>query len=128
MNLTDKAPAQLANDAAELIRALNHKTFDKGAYETPPAAGEAAYGLKTLVERLPQALGQLETGLLELGSVGAIRMTDGTDPTRAVAECVSALAAARPLLSQLLDELAIVSARTSNMGAHWPDEEEDDEG
>ncbi|MCQ1582603.1 hypothetical protein [Streptomyces parvus] len=118
-----KTPGQLATEAAEAIRALNHRTIDAESYETPPSVGEAAYGLRTLIERLPQSLEQMESELLRFGSTDFVRMDDGSDPTYAVAECVSALAAARPLLAQLLAEIRIVSARTSHMGANWPADE-----
>ncbi|MEU3137586.1 hypothetical protein ABZ691_33075 [Streptomyces sp. NPDC006854] len=118
-----KTPDQLASDAAESIRALNHRTIDPESYDTPPTLGNTAYNLRTLVERLPQALDQMESELLRFGSTDFVRMDDGTDPTYAVAECVSALAAARPLLDQLLAEMRIVSARTSHMGANWPADE-----
>ncbi|MEU5548055.1 hypothetical protein AB0G85_38225 [Streptomyces sioyaensis] len=51
-------------------------------------------------------------------------MDDGTEPATAVVESVVALAAASSLLSQLQDELGIVSCRTSHIGGYWPDEEE----
>jgi uncharacterized membrane protein YdfJ with MMPL/SSD domain len=121
-----KTPGQLATEAADAIRALNHKTLND-SYETPPAVGEVAYALRTLVERLPQALNQMTAGLVGLDDESAIRMDDGTDHVYAVAECVAANQAAQSLLEQLQAELAIVSARTSHMGSHWPDDEGDED-
>ncbi|MFI1532791.1 hypothetical protein [Streptomyces griseus] len=118
-----KTPDQLARDAAESIRALNHRTINPESYDTPPTLGNTAYSLHALFERLPQSLEQMEDELLRFGSTGFVRMDDGSDPTYAVAECVAALAAARPLLDQLLAEIRIVSARTSHMGANWPADE-----
>ncbi|WP_329156461.1 hypothetical protein OIU91_43215 (plasmid) [Streptomyces sp. NBC_01456] len=118
-----KTPGQLANEAADAIRALNHKTLND-SYEHPPAVGETAYALRTLIERMPQALEQMERALLDFGSTNAIRMDDGTEPTAAAAECVAAIAVAQPLLKQLQAELAIVSARTSHMGGHWPEDDD----
>ena len=125
MDLT-KTPGQLATEAAEAIRALNHRTIDAESYDTPPSVGGAAYGLRTLTERLPQSLDQMEAALLRFEAEDGIRMDDGTDPTYAVAECAAALAVARQHLGQLLGELSIVSARTSHMGGHWPDEDDHD--
>lgn len=126
MDLT-KTPAALATDAAEAIRGLNHLTIglDHKGYENVADAGAAAYALRTLVERLPQSLDQLGTALQGFAADEAIRMDDGTDPAQAVAECTAALAVARPILGQLLAQLATVSARTSHMGGHWPADEDD---
>ncbi|WP_030390470.1 hypothetical protein [Streptomyces sp. NRRL S-241] len=123
--MTDKTPGELATEAAEAIRALNHRTLDKASYENPAEVGAAAYALRMLVERLPQTLDQLRTGLLWFGAENTIRMDDGTDPRDAVAECSASLLVARQHLQGLLDELALVSARTSHMGGHWPDHEDD---
>ncbi|MGW7469542.1 hypothetical protein ACWGJT_33965 [Streptomyces xantholiticus] len=124
MDLT-KTPGQLATEAAEAIRALNHRTLglDSEGYDAPPSVGEAAYAIRTLIERLPQALDQMDNALQNFAAQRAIRMDDGTDPTYATAECAAAIAAAKPLLDQLLSEVSIVSARTSHMGGHWPDED-----
>lgn len=127
MDLT-KTPPALATEAAEAIRALNHLTIglDHKGYEHPAEAGATAYALRTLAERLPQTLDQLSTALVRFANEDAIRMDDGTDPIQAVAECTGRLAVARPILGQLIAELATVSARTSHMGGHWPADDEDD--
>lgn len=124
MDLT-KTPGQLATEAAEAIRALNHRTLGlkPEGYDAPPSVGEAAYAIRTLIERLPQALQQMDTALLRFDEEAAIRMADGTDPTIAVAECGAAIMQAKPLLAQLLSELSTLSSRTSHMGGHWPDED-----
>ncbi|WP_331717668.1 hypothetical protein OG264_39575 (plasmid) [Streptomyces xanthophaeus] len=125
--MTDKTPGELATEAAEAIRALNHRTLDKASYENPAEAGAAAYALRMLVERLPQTLDQLRTGLLWFGAENTIRMDDETDLRDAVAECSASLLVARQHLRGLLDELALVSARSSHMGGQWPEHEDDDE-
>ncbi|MCX4547254.1 hypothetical protein [Streptomyces sp. NBC_01565] len=124
MDLT-KTPGQLATEAADAIRALNHRTLDKGSYDNPAEAGAAAYALRTLVERLPQSLTQLGTALTAFDDDTAIRTDDGSDATYSVAECLAAIEAAHEHLGQLLGELAIVSARTSHMGGHWSADEDD---
>jgi hypothetical protein len=126
MDLT-KTPGQLAGDAAEAIRALNHRTLDRKGYSAPPAVGEAAYAIRTLIERLPQSLDQMATALTWFGAEDAIRMDDGTDPHQAVAECAAAIAVGRQHLAQLLDELAVVSSRTSHMGGQWDSAEDEDD-
>ncbi|MEU5547645.1 hypothetical protein AB0G85_35695 [Streptomyces sioyaensis] len=68
-----KTPGRLATEAADAIRALNYKTLND-SYEDPPAAGEAAYALKPLVERMPQALQQLDAALLRFDANDAIRI------------------------------------------------------
>ncbi|WP_225102685.1 hypothetical protein [Streptomyces sp. CoH27] len=58
--MTDKAPAQLADDAAEAIRALNHRTRSPQAdWEYPGDAYDVVGNLSTLAMRLPQLLEQI---------------------------------------------------------------------
>ncbi|MFD5428504.1 hypothetical protein [Streptomyces sp. NPDC127084] len=114
-----KTPAELATEAAEALRALNHRTLDSKAYTAPPAVGDTAHGIRTLIERLPQTLDQMNAALLRLDVEKAIRMDDGTDPEVAVAVCEAALRRAQLLTDDLLKELSIVSARTSHMGGQW---------
>lgn len=129
MDLT-RTPEQLARDAAEAIRALNHRTIDSftdsDVYAVPPTVGETALQLKTLLERLPQSLDQMSSGLSYLAAAGKIRMDDGTDPVTATAECVTAVNVANQHLNEALVELRLIASRTSHMGANWPDEDEDD--
>jgi hypothetical protein len=52
----EKPPAELADQAAEAIRALNHKLISGGlAY--PADAYDTIGALRTLADRLPQSLG-----------------------------------------------------------------------
>lgn len=61
----DRTPAQIANTAAEEIRALNHRTLglNTKAYDNAPEVSGVVTALATLVERIPQALQQAEEGL-----------------------------------------------------------------
>lgn len=54
-------------------------------------------------------------------------MDNGEDPEVAVLNCLVSLTAAKTSLSHLRAELSVVSARTSHMGAPWPDDEDDSE-
>ena len=67
------SPAQLAEQAAEAVRALNHATFPGSGQLTWPAdAYDVLASLALLAARLPQAFGQLDrflTGEVEAGRV-----------------------------------------------------------
>ncbi|MFB7747660.1 hypothetical protein [Streptomyces sp. NPDC056132] len=124
----DKPPAALAADAAEAVRALNHRTLDPASFENPADAGDVALHLKSLIDRLPQALNQLGAGLYRFDADQRIRMDDGTDPCDTVADCLAALNVARANLTAVASALGVVSARTSHMGGFFNDDDEDDAG
>lgn len=124
MDLT-KTPTQLASEAAEAVRALNHRTLDPKSFDQPGDASDVADAVRTLTERLPQLLTQLGAGLARFDETQAIRMDDGSDPVTAVAECKAALDTARAQLIAVTSTLGIVTARASHMGGHWDAADED---
>jgi hypothetical protein len=97
--------AGLADQAAELVRALNHATL--------PGAGGLTYsgdvysllaGLSVLAGRLPQALAQAETFLVAQLTAGRIVIVDGAhtgDPDAAVAQTAACLHTARAAAHRL---------------------------
>ena len=71
-------PAELAGQAAEAVRALNHATLPgAGQLEYPADAYEVTGQLAVLAARLPQALAQLLTFMQEQANAGAITVVAG---------------------------------------------------
>jgi len=103
-------PAELAGQAAEAVRALNHATLPgAGGLEYPADAYEVTGQLSLLAARLPQALAQLLAFLADQASAGAITVVAGQhagDPAAmltAVTADLDAAAASARRLHQALD-------------------------
>ncbi len=103
-------PAELAGQAAEAVRALNHATLPgTGRLEYPADAYEVAGQLSVLAARLPQALAQLLAFLSEQAAAGRITVVAGEhqdDPAAmlaAVTGDLDAAAASARRLHQALD-------------------------
>lgn len=72
--MTDKTPAQLADDAAEAVRALNHATKASGEeWQYPGDAYSTVGDLSTMAMRLPQALEQIHNFIGQLTATGKLR-------------------------------------------------------
>jgi hypothetical protein len=72
------APAELAGQAAEAVRALNHATLPgTGGLAYPADAYEVTGQLSVLAARLPQALAQLLAFLGEQAAAGRIQAVAG---------------------------------------------------
>jgi hypothetical protein len=103
-------PAELAGQAAEAVRALNHATLPgTGGLEYPADAYEITGQLAVLAARLPQALAQLLAFLAEQANAGQITVVAGQhqeDPAAmlaAVTADLDAAAASARRLHQALD-------------------------
>lgn len=85
---------QLADDAYEAVRAINHATISRPDIPAPEVYSMLG-SLKLLGGALDQALRQLGVGLA--GSLDAhdVYQDDGSDPLPHVLECVDALTEAR---------------------------------
>lgn len=127
----NRTPAKIADAAAEEIRALNHRTLDPGAYEQPPEVSGAVSALMTLVQRLPQAVRQAQSGLMTLDDQNMIRLDYGdgsrTELVNAVSTAVFGLTEACGLLERAAQELKAAAGPLSHMGGPWPADGEDDE-
>jgi tRNA A58 N-methylase Trm61 len=78
MTTEPKTPAQLADDAAEAIRALNHATLSpRDGWEYPADAYSVVGNLGTLVMRLPQVLEQLTEFVEKLHQDGHVKADTG---------------------------------------------------
>lgn len=131
MDLT-RPPSQIANAAAEEIRALNHRTLDDPAYEQPGDVSDTANGVATLLERLPQALDQLEAGLLVLHDANKIRLdtkplgdTSRQDIAHEVFTVTSALSEARRALREAHRAMKEATGPLSHMGGLWEDDQDE---
>lgn len=95
--MTDpKTPGQLASDAAEAIRGLNHATLSLGHldWEYPSNAYSVLGGLERTSGYLPQALTQVRSLLSGLFFDGHVGSTTG-NAEKDVAEAIAALDDAR---------------------------------
>ena len=91
-------PAELAGQAAEAVRALNHATLPgTGGLQYPVGAYEVTGQLAMLAARLPQALAQILAFLQEQAAAGAITVVAGQhqgDPAAMLAAVTADLDAA----------------------------------
>lgn len=126
----NRTPAQIADAAAEELRALNHRTLDAKAFEQPGDVSETVDALARVVQYLPQALRQAEAGLEMLRDGQRIRLDDKPpaevsqqDIHERVAGVVLALREARVRLSGVDDQMRAAKGPLSHMGAPWGDAE-----
>jgi hypothetical protein len=103
-------PAELAGQAAEAVRALNHATIPgAGGLDYPAGAYEVTGQLAVLAARLPQALAQILAFLQEQAAAGQVTVVAGQhqgDPAAMLAAVTADLDAAAGfarLLHQALD-------------------------
>ncbi len=103
--MTGQRPvAELANDAAEAIRSLNHATFPGSDQLTYPAdAYDILASLSLLAARLPQLLGQLDRFVSREVDAGRVVVDGG--------EYVGDPQAAAAVTSHWLDQARIVADR-----------------
>ena len=116
----DAAPSEVAERAAEAVRSLNHLTL---VPPTPATVGWEHVGdlyrvmteVRSLVDRLPQALGQFAGHLGR--SVEAYEADAGTDlgPDAVVAGAVAALEAARCCIGEASQHLDVAQGAVSHL-------------
>lgn len=109
-----KTPAQLASDAAEAIRALNHATLSLGDldWEYPSNAYSVIGALERAAGYLPQTLKQVRRLLDDLYAGGRVGTTTGT-PAQKLVEATDALDEASSLAAQLNAALQRAHSATS---------------
>ncbi len=105
--MTNKTPAQLADDAAEAIRAINHKTLG-GGYEHPSDVYDVVGGLAHLVRMLPQALQQAQGFIEKLNSTGELGHDSSEDPDAEVTEVSACVGAIQEATDGAVDALDIL--------------------
>jgi hypothetical protein len=128
----DRKPSQIASALAEEARALNHRTLDADAFSYPSDVSDTANGVAATVQRLPQALQQLEAGLKALDASNRIRLADRhpsevsrADIVRAVSTALFGLQEARQALGSVEEHLRTTTGVLGNLGAPWDDDEGD---
>ena len=87
---------ELAEQAAEALRELNHRTRDPRAFTGPAELYRLVGELALLAGRLPQLLHQLDRWLRAEHDVGRVRADTGTDPGRMTPRAPSWLTPATP--------------------------------
>jgi hypothetical protein len=100
------SPSDVADQAAEAIRALNHMTMDADTLEYPSDVYDVVTNLKLLTERLPQLFGQLAHWLWTEQEAGRIGHDAGKDAAVTVAGVDAHLVEAQDAARTLYDALA----------------------
>ena len=115
MNL-DRTPAQMASDAAEVIRSLNHRTFDAEAFKEPSDVYRTVNNLTRLVHGLPQVIEQTWKRLRMMEQDDTIRMDNGTDVAEEMEKVRQQLGQARQKLAEAGSDLDRATQALSHMG------------
>jgi len=130
----NRTPAEIASSAAEEIRALNHRTIKSDAYLTPPDLAYTAGHITALVQRLSQALQQMEAGIRTLDEGNKIRLADRhptevsqNDIAAAVSTVAFGLSEARRAIGSAEPYLREAMQVLNSLGGPWP-EDDDEQG
>ena len=107
---------ELAGQAGEAIRALNHRTRGSGAFSGPAELCRLVAELAVLAGGLPQLLGQLDRWLHIEHDAGRVRSDDHADPGPAVRGAAADLAGAGATAHDLAHVLAVAQQRLSHLG------------
>jgi len=105
---------QLADDAYQAIRAINHITL--GAKAPAPLVYDVLGSLKNVGHLLPQALTQLSSGLGRSLDEYDVFEDDGGDPIQSVATAADHLTRAGQLAAQLGEELELAQSAIARQG------------
>lgn len=127
----NRTPATIATDAAESIRALNHRTLAPKSYVQPGDVSDTAGAIATLLERLPQAIDQMEAAMLDFQDTNAIRLdtkpadeTSQQDVFNEVFAVTAALTEVRRLIRSAHSEMKQATGPLSHMGGLLEDDED----
>jgi hypothetical protein len=118
MNL-NREPAAIARDAAEEIRALNHRTGNGRSFEEPAAIYSTVGALGQVVRGMPQAIEQIWRELKVMRDEDAIRMDNLSDPVEGAEKARQDLNDARQHLAQASTALDRATSTLSHMGGQW---------
>lgn len=129
----DRTPSQIASAASEEIRQLSHATIKPDAFPDPSSIASTADGIAAIVQRLPQTLRQLQTGLETLHANQQIRLADRpphqvtqNDIDRAVFTALCGLHDAEHALGAVEEGLRSAGRVLGNLGAPWPEDDDED--
>lgn len=127
MDLT-RTPAELADDAAEAIRSLNHVTIHRDAYHEPADINSAVSRLEALAYTLPQALTQTARILQAMDQDPGIRIDSGANSAEKVAEAVQEMQRAQQAFQAAGEALSRANQRLSTMGWRFAPAGAEDDG
>jgi hypothetical protein len=129
----NRTPPQIASAMAEEARALNDRTLTADAFPYPADVSDTAAAIAAVVQRLPQALQQLEAGLKTLDEEDRIRLADRhpsevsqADIAHAVSTALFGLLEARQGLGMVEEHLRTATGVLGNLGAPWDDTEDNE--
>jgi hypothetical protein len=120
MTTTTIPTLDLADQAAQAVRELNHRTRGAGAFTGPAELYRLVAELALLVGRLPQLLGQLDQWLHTEHDAGRLRTDNRTDPGPAVRDAAAHLADASDAAHDLAHVLASAQQCLAHLGATKP--------
>jgi len=120
MTTTTIPTLDLADQAAQAVRELNHRTRGAGAFTGPAELYRLVAELALLVGRLPQLLGQLDQWLHTEHDAGRLRTDNRTDPGPAVRDAAAHLADASDAAHDLAHVLASAQQRLAHLSATKP--------
>ena len=123
MTLHDTPPAvvepdllQLAEDAAEAIRALCHRTRGQHALVDPAELSRLLAELSTMTSRLPQLLDQLHRWLRHQHDTGRVRADTDADPDQLVCQAAAQLTGASHSAHRLAGTLDTAHQHVAHLG------------
>jgi len=111
---------ELADQAAQAVRELNHRTRGAGAFTGPAEIYRLVAELALLVGGLPQLLGQLGQWLHTEHDAGRLRTDNRTDPDPAVRDAAATLADAGDAAHELAQILVNAQQCLAHLGATKP--------
>jgi hypothetical protein len=124
--------AELADQAAEAIRSLNHRTMPGRDLEYPADVYAIVGTLKVMADRLPQLLRQLSAWLEAEHKAGRAGHDSGQDPGPYVGDVTAALTLAATVAGTLSDALRLAHNASSGIKSadlsREPDSDDDSGG
>lgn len=106
---------EVATQAVEAVRALNHLTADAGELTSPGEARDVVGRLALMGDQLPQLCEQLARFLVAQCEDGQIARGTGGDPDSVLAEVSEALSAAGRAADMMAAALAEAGAKTAGL-------------
>ena len=119
--VADEHVLRLAEQAAQAVRELNHRTRDSGVFDGPAELYGLVGELVLVADRFPQLLRQLDRWLCAEHEAGRVRADTGTDAGPLVAAAVAGLADAGDAAHDLAHFLDAAQQQLAHLGATEPD-------
>jgi hypothetical protein len=120
MTNTEPDVVDLAEQAAQAVRELNHATLADHALTGPAQLDRLVAELAVMAGRIPQLLGQLDRWLTGELRAGRIRSDNDADPAHIVGNAADWLAGARHAAHDLATTLDGAHQHLAHLGATQP--------